>query len=77
MFRLHYWVSNGGDGSANVRFEKSHDEAEEKDAQQPEGWGESSASDVTLDIQDGRIVRKEEVWDGKKYNTVWVPLEKL
>lgn len=77
MFKLHYWVSSGGDGSVSVRFEESHEKAEEKDDAQEEGWGESSASSVTLDVQNGKIVRKVQEWDGKKHNTVWVPLEEV
>lgn len=80
MFKLHYWVQNGGDGSANVQFAESEESAEEADNEQNEsgdGWGESSASSVTLDIQNGKIVRKDLVWDGQKHNTVWVPLEEV
>lgn len=77
MFKLHYWVKSGGDGSAIVKFAASHDEAEEKDEAQEEGWGESSASSVTLEVQNGKIVRKELVWDGIRHNTTWVPLEEV
>lgn len=75
MFKLHYWVQSGGDGSVIVKFEESHDKAELLDSEQEEGWGESSASSVVLDIQDGKIVRRVNVWDGKKHNIIWVPLE--
>lgn len=77
MFKLHYHVNNGGDGSANVRFHESKEAAEKADEGQSEGWGESSAGSVVLAIQDGKIVRKELQWDSKakKYNTVWMPLE--
>ena len=77
MFKLHYWVKSGGDGSAIVRFAESHEKAEEADDAQEEGWGESSASSVTLAIQDGRIVRQERKWNGVTHDTVWVPLEEV
>lgn len=79
MFKLHYHVNNGGDGSANVRFHETQQQAEAADANQSEGWGESSAGSVELAIQDGKIVRKCFEWDAKakKHNTVWKPLEEL
>lgn len=79
MFRLHYYVQNNGDGSASVKFQATEQDAEAGDEGQSEGWGESSASSLRLDIQDGVIVRWEMVYDSetKKYNGVWVPLEKM
>lgn len=55
-FRLHYYVRNGGDGSANVYFFSTEGEAYAADDEQQEsgeGWGESSAGfiDLTLDDQ--------------------------
>jgi hypothetical protein len=75
MFKLHYWVESGGDGSAIVRFAESHEEAERADSEQEERWGESSACSITLEVHDGKIVRKENVWNGKTFDTVWRPLE--
>jgi len=38
-FRLHYHISNNGDGSASVHFHKTAKEAEKADEAQSEGWG--------------------------------------
>ena len=54
-FKLPYWVSNGGDGSANVDFASSLAEAEKLDADQSEGWGESSAGTIKLKVTDGKL----------------------
>ncbi len=54
-FKLPYWVSNGGDGSANVRFCGTLAKAQEKDEAQSEGWGESSAGYVTLKVVDNKL----------------------
>lgn len=81
MFKLHYWVKNGGDGSVGVEFaesEKAAHKAEKDDNDEyGECWGEPSVGDVTLDIQNGCIVRQEQVWDGKQHSIVWKPLEKV
>lgn len=77
MFKLHYNCENCGDGSAAVRFHETEEQAERADENQSEGWGESSASSVVLDIKDGKIVRREQVWNpkAKKHSTIWKPLE--
>ncbi len=79
MYRLHYHVSNNGDGSASVRFHKTNKAAEKADESQSEGWGEPSAGHLDLEIQDGKIVRKELEWDreAKKYNAVYIPLQNM
>jgi hypothetical protein len=76
-FILHYNVSNNGDGSASVHFHDNSEQAEAADEAQEEGWGESSASSLELQIQDGKIVRKCTEWDGKKHKTVYKPLEEV
>ena len=79
-FLLHYHVSNNGDGSASSRFHRTAEDAEAADEAQNDsgdGWGESSAGVVELEIQDGKIVRKTHEWDGKKHKVVFIPLEEI
>jgi hypothetical protein len=45
-FKLHYHVSNNGDGSASVHFHETAEEAEKADSELEEGWGDSSARDA-------------------------------
>lgn len=61
-FKLPYWVSNGGDGSANVMFESTLSRAKKKCDEQDEGWGESSAGEVRLKVEEGKLF----AW-------VWIP----
>jgi len=56
-YRLHYHVSNGGDGSANVHFHTTENEAEKADENQSEGWGESSVGSILLKEENGKIFR--------------------
>lgn len=73
-FKLPYWVSNGGDGSASVRFETSEKEAEQKDDEQNEegeGWGESSASTVEIKVEDDKLYIKSFEKVGGKYEYIW------
>lgn len=79
MFRLHYHVSNNGDGSASVYFHSTAKKAEQEDETQAEGWGEPTASYVDLEIVGGKIVRRADIWDAKtkKYNKVLFILESV
>lgn len=54
-FKLPYYVSNGGDGSANVCFTETFAQAKEFDEAQPEGWGESSARIIRLKVENGKL----------------------
>ena len=63
VFELPYYVSNGGDGSANVRFCKSFDEADNADMNQSEGWGESSASQLQLYFDGTDLYFENYDWD--------------
>jgi len=76
-FRLNYAVMNGGDGSANVEFFPTQAEAEKADEEQAEGWGESSACFVELEMVNGTLCYRTLNWDEdkKKYEWVLVPLE--
>lgn len=76
-YRIAYWVSSGGDGSASVRFatdesEASRDERTEAEST-GEGWAESSASTLELAVVDGALCRLER----GGLEEVWVPLERL
>lgn len=72
MPRLHYYVQNGGDGSASPRFFASAKEAEEREAKDLEEfnecWGEPSAGFVELKVEDGKIFARTTDDD---YKTVW------
>lgn len=74
MFKLHYYVSNGGDGSATVHFMPTLDEAKQEDEEQPEGWGESSAGTVNLKVEDGKLYFEKAIWD-PGYKRVWVEVQ--
>ncbi len=73
-YSLPYYVSNGGDGSASVRFCKSDKDAQEGDGNQCEGWGESSSSDVTLVIKDGKLFYEAYDWNTKGFPKILIPV---
>lgn len=81
MAKLHYWVENGGDGSASACFVRSEDEAVRLDEDQSEGWSESSAGHVELRVHDGTIqfrrFRFVNRTDSKREHMVeeWIDLE--
>ncbi len=77
MFKLHYYVSNGGDGSASVRLCKTEEEAEKEDEGQSEGWGESSASSINLKLEGGKLFYSDYEYVGGKYTKLWIPLEEV
>jgi hypothetical protein len=83
VFELPYWVKNGGDGSANVKFTPTFEEAEKLDEDQSEGWGESSANTLELKIKDGKIYYKSFKYltakDEKtgKYVDNWIELKEV
>jgi hypothetical protein len=54
-YEIPYYVSNGGDGSANVYFPQDKATAEKADENQYEGWGESSAGTLKIVIKDGKV----------------------
>lgn len=74
VFKLNYYVTNNGDGSASVRFCESAKIAEKLDEEQDEGWGESSASDFELKIENGEIYCR--AYDHAKHKYDWHKLEK-
>jgi len=82
-FRLHYYCRNGGDGSVSVKPTASADEAEKRDADLDEGWGESSADYFTVVAHKGKLYVKERgsLWNPIKrehlYFNQYIPLEKM
>ncbi len=72
--KLHYYVENGGDGSASVRFANSREEAEKLDEGQSEPWAEASASHVELKIMDGKIYRLSHEYSKAGVKEIWTPL---
>lgn len=58
---LWYYVSNGGDGSANVRFTEDEQLAEFAEELQDmyEGWGESSVGSIQIDTNGTEIIFPE------------------
>jgi hypothetical protein len=81
-FKLHYHVSNNGDGSASVHFHETAEEAEKADSELEEGWGDSSASYIELktEMHGGRpeVFYKTLKWDAKKkvHYEIWHKIEK-
>lgn len=75
IFRLPYYVENGGDGSANVRFYRTLVEAERAEAAEDEGWGEPSANVLTVKIENGKLFFRDYRVVGKKDQLVWVQVE--
>lgn len=65
-FELPYWVANCGDGSVSVNFEQFLEDAERKDEEMDEGWGESSASTVSLKVENNQLFLKSMKWSGKQ-----------
>lgn len=55
IFKVPYWISNNGDGSASVHPTATLAEAEAEDEAQSEGWGENCANALTLKIEEGRL----------------------
>ncbi len=77
-FKLHYWISNNGDGSASTRFVGTKKEAEKADENQQEngeGWGEPCNSNVSLKYEDGKLF-VESRDDNWKQIWVEVPMKK-
>lgn len=76
-FKLHYHCSNGGDGSVSVDFHESADKAKQADENMDEGWGESSASDVSLKLVGDTLYFREYEEVNGKYDWVWKIVEKV
>lgn len=76
MFKLNFYVQSGGDGSANVKFTSTAEEAEQADENQSEPWGDPSADSLTLKVENNEIFYRKLEWTGKKHKEVWIPLEK-
>lgn len=74
MFKLWYYVQNGGDGSASTFFFTNKTEAIEAEKAQSEGWAESSVESVDLCIKDGKIVMSHLEWNGEKHINVFKTL---
>jgi len=72
IFKLPYYVSNGGDGSANLRLMPSLKEAEGADEAQDEVWGESSAGEIELKVDNGKLFYRDFQEVKGKYTEVWV-----
>lgn len=78
-FRLYYHISNNGDGSASACFHKTEQEAKKADEEMEEGWGESSASHVDLELVDGKLYFYNYEYNGKKgkYEYVKIPVREV
>lgn len=74
--KLHYFVSNCGDGSVAVRFCKNETEAKSKDNEQEEGYAESTADFFKLKIENNSIYCFHSYYDYDKKVHVeeWVKL---
>lgn len=81
-FRLHYHISNNGDGSASVHLHPSADEASKADEEQNEngdGWGEDCSSFKSIFVENGKLFYRKGTWDHKKksYDYTYIPLEEI
>ncbi len=74
-FSLPFYVSSGGDGSANVQFCASLDEAAERDSAQDEGWGESSTSELKLKFERGKLFY--EGYDPETSTSKWFEVKEV
>ena len=80
VIKVGYWVMNGGDGSAIAHFAQTKEIAEteeEKDSEDyMDGWGEPSAGELKIYIDDKNnfYLRESEFVDGEFIYT-FVPLE--
>jgi hypothetical protein len=74
IFKLNYWVQNGGDGSAIVRFEPIKEVAETKDESQSEGWGESSADSISIMMDGGKLFYQSYQMIDGKFTSIWVEI---
>ena len=74
-FQLYYWCSNNGDGSVSVHPNSDEALAEKLDEAQDEGWGESSAGQIDLQIKNGQLCYRETEWNGKKIIDKWLPIK--
>lgn len=76
-FRIPYWLSNNGDGSASVVLERTIEEAHIMCDSQDEGWGENSAGYIEIDVTntDRMLVTYQVsvVTDDYSYKTETVP----
>ncbi len=79
LFKLHYHISNNGDGSASVCLHKTAEEAEKADSEMDEGWGESCNGDVDIKLENGKLYYGDYDFNPhtKKYETMWYPLESI
>lgn len=78
-FKLHYFIHNCGDGSAAIELCESAEQAEERDeeAQEDEGWGESSNDSIQLILEDGKLFFQDYRNVDGKYQYVKIPLEEV
>lgn len=71
-YAVPYYVEDGGDGSASVRFTKTAKEAREKDSEQ-EGFSEETAGTLEIEVRDGKVFYK--TYDFDTYSYVEVELQ--
>lgn len=78
-FYLHYYVSDGGDGSASIDITETAEQAEKLDKEQNEdgGWAEPSNGAIEIKVEDGIPYVEISGWDDdtNKYFSKWVPLQ--
>lgn len=74
-WKLPYWISNNGDGSASIQIVETEEEAERKDDEQNEsgdGWAESCCGYIEIIMIDGvpHYHHSDYEWMGDKYVVV-------
>jgi hypothetical protein len=80
IYKLPYWVENGGDGSANVRFCSTLENAEKKcegQSEKGEGWGEPSANTIELKVKNGKLFFLINRYDESKktFIDIWIEVK--
>lgn len=75
-FKIPYYITNNGDGSASLQLCRTLEEAAERDDEQSEngeGWGESSTGFIELELKDNKLYYK--CWDREYTEEVLIELE--
>ena len=71
--KLHYSISNNGDGSASVHFYGTAEEAEQADEDASEPFAEDTAGYLSLEVENGKVYFDAGKYEKVGKNYVYVP----
>ncbi len=74
-FDLWYHCSDNGDGSVSVHFHQNEEQAVAADEEMEQGWGENSAGNVTLKVEDNKLYFESHEFIDGKYTSIWNMVE--